>query len=257
MMKDPLHHHYKMESALKKGKRIIVLLFPVALFFLSIWLVFIRYESPPLMQIEKLQQEKNWIEAEKLLQEHLKSDHLSRAKLLMYGTIIEFGLAQKLKKPPSKAYLEMLIQEDSTMVFLKESYHKKFKLFVKSPYLLIAICEYFHYFPQAGFDAISHLNAISDKTDWSHISSQCLNKLLSSAGQNHIPGYLARSRGQNVLIHEKNSLQSSPAGKLNKNETVILLSDFSKSLKKSNTNLKQIINHNKLIGWVSTSYLNH
>lgn len=123
--------------------RFFMLLTPVIFFLVSIYMIFSWVEKGSVATIEDHLKNHGWREAHKLLLDEISENRLARPRLLMYGTIIQY--ANEIEDLPD--YESKLKAEDSTRIFWKESFLKRFELFPDKPGILELVIEYLNSFP--------------------------------------------------------------------------------------------------------------
>lgn len=197
---------------------------PVIIFFISVWLIFSKFQKTPAEKIEQALQEKDFLHAQKLITRYIEKEKLSRLRLLMYGTIVQFGLQEKNSLPAEiPDYQEMLIQEDSALIFLKESYLRRMEMFPYSERFLQLTCSFVDLFPSVYLtDETQKLFArgIESMGNWKPVNRHCLALIFDEA----IPffhRYLRMVNASDVNFRKDPDTESFIINKLNAGEKVL------------------------------------
>jgi len=111
---------------------------PILFFFFTVWLIFIKFDKSPMATIEEYLSKKQYNSALKIIETQLENDSIARTKWLMYASIVEYAIKQTPQENNKKIhlntdYFSLLKEEDSSGIFLKESYLRKLQMFNQSP----------------------------------------------------------------------------------------------------------------------------
>lgn len=210
------------KSPLVVIKRWITLAFPLIFFFVAVWLVFSKWETPPLTQIENELRLKNWKQAHELIDEYVKDESLSRLRLLMYGSILQSAVDLNLYQPNEiDDYYRKLRFEDSSRVFIEKELLFKMELFGDTVDFLTYYCDYADSFPSrldSLFKQVEFINAIDTSTTWLIKDPKCITDLLE---RQNLP-FIGKVNASALQLREDANRQSSSMATLPLGRKVLL-----------------------------------
>lgn len=236
------------------------LLIPFVILFLSVWLIFSKFQKSPTEKIEKALQEQDFLKADKFVSRYLKKDQISRLRLLMYGSILQFGLQEQGKSTSQEIpdYKKILIEEDSALIFLKESYLRKLEMFPHSQRFLQESCEFVENFPSVYLSPKTQklLDIGFESMDtWQPINSRCLTLIFDDA----VPFFRERLRlvnATNVNFRKEPDIESSILATLSVGQKVLLRQQGPRLVVGSKEgNWRFIFLENQKQGWVFDGFL--
>lgn len=199
---------------------------PLFIFFIAMWLVFSKLQKTPAEKIEQALHQKDFKEAYRLVDKYLERERLSRLRLLMYGTLIQFGLEEQKEPLPQDFpnYQKLLAQEDSAFIFLKESYMRRMQMFPNSQKFLQLTCNFVHLFPSVYLDQQTQkllAGGIESMGNWLPINHRCLSLIFDDA----VPffrNYLRLVNGTNVNLRKDPDTEGNIITTLHAGEKILL-----------------------------------
>ena len=164
---------------------------PVIIFFIWVWLLFVKLQKDAIVEIEDLIAENKWTEVIQNVEKILNKNDSPQIHLYVFGSVAKFGLEEeeKLKRGTISSikkirdYNHELIRRDSTGIYLRESFFYRFKKFPQSKMIVKLLCDYLDYFPDAlenekNFQQL-FLKALSPEINWEKIPTVCLEQMFS------------------------------------------------------------------------------
>ncbi len=148
---------------------------------------------------------------------YLEKEKASRTKLLMYGSIVQFGVGDIQLKDDTPDYLAMLRKEDGARIFLRESYLRKLELFAESKNLPELLCQLDADFPEGINQPGLVEQAIDGSVIWYKPSEQCMARLFSTK---QFQSYILLTSGDQLQLRENPSLDDLVEARLGKNVKV-------------------------------------
>ncbi len=175
-----------LKNKLKSLPKILTLTIPAVIFFVWVWLLFVRLQKDVVVEIENLISKNRWIEVIQSIESILEKNDRPQVHLYVFGSVAKFGLEEKKKLKQEdinnlkniRDYNYELIRRDSTGIYLRESFFYRFRKFPRSKRFTKLLCEYLDYFP----DALEHekkfqqlfLTSLSPEVNWTNIDPICL-----------------------------------------------------------------------------------
>lgn len=245
----------KSARALSGLRRILLILFPVFFFLGAVWLIYTRFHRDPLQEIEILLENKRFPQAANFAISQLNKDPLARPRWLMYAVIATQSAGNMHE---NKVYETVLRNEDTSGIFLKESYLRRMHYKENQKYFLSLWLSYLTDFSGALKDE-SFQNALKNALDsgepWTIISE---NDFAGFWGKVSVefPGLLRRVSGDNLQLREKPDSSGKVLMKLPKNEKLLARKkgeSFSVGAKKGNWLF--VLTSSQQQGWVFDGYL--
>lgn len=214
--------HRRSSSVGEKVRRFFSLLFPIAVFFFAVWLIFVRFRQSPMSEIEEYIAKKDYKSSVAWLNTFLDKETITRPKLLMYGTIVQFGLREQDNEEYNLPdYQAMLRKEDTAKIFLKESYLRRLKLFPRASYMPELICNLSKDFGKSfhNEESLALLaTAIANEKLWRLPSENCKQSFFNSTV---LKEQIYVTTGDKLQLREEPNLEALVITRLDKNIRVI------------------------------------
>ena len=180
-----------LKNKLKPLPKILTLTTPVIMFFIWVWLLFVKLQKDVIVEIEDLIAENKWTEVIQNVEKILNKSDSPQIHLYVFGSVAKFGLEEEenLKRKTISSikqirdYNHELIRRDSTGIYLRESFFYRFKKFPQSKMMVRLLCDYLDYFPDAlenekKFQQL-FLKTLSPEINWDKIPTVCLEQMFS------------------------------------------------------------------------------
>jgi len=246
------------KTVLQKMFNGFIVIFPLIFFLTAVYLIFVKVQKNPILEIENLLNQKEYEKVLGLIEDSLKEDSISSKHLLVYASAAEYGINESSGVEKRIKYSIKLEKEDSTGIFIEESYMKKMNLFYDSKNFFNLLCDYVNSFPQKSLD--SQISSVLEKgfdteTLWLNIEENCVNQIFSKEDK-FIKNKMRQIAADNLNLRSKPSLDSDIKGSLSEKSNVLIRKKGAlTTYKDQKANWYFIISEEGLQGWVFGSYL--
>lgn len=212
---------YKKVSRRQALMRWFSILLPVLLFLGGVYVIFVKWQKPPLALIEEYAQSHRYHEAYELATKFLDNDSISRPQMLMYAAAVEPAVTSSGK---IGEYEKLLRKEDSGKLYLREMYLKRLTWLSTSELWLNWLCQFQLEFPVEASKYLSK-NTVRDgvlsAAHWEDPGNEC-NEILVASSESPLSEYQRKLSGDRVNLRKCAGLECDPIGRLSKEEPVIL-----------------------------------
>ncbi|MDH5717238.1 MAG: SH3 domain-containing protein [Spirochaetia bacterium] len=248
----------KQKTVFQKITRVVVIIFPLLFFLASIYLVFVKIQQGPLVEIENELNNQNWMRVISLVEEYLKEETLSRKHLLVYGSIAEYALAEENPDYKDEKYMNILIIEDSTRIFLNESYLQKLEKFSYSKNFLKLLCRYNYFFPGGLADnKVTNFieKGFKSTVYWNKAEISCYENIFQN-NKDIFQDKIKQINADNVNIRLKPSLDSEILSQIKRGANIIIREEGPSMTIDNKTNKWFfVLTENSDQGWIFGSFI--